>query len=90
MGVYVVNMETDQSRVIYKPPYFSDIPKENNYRFIPSMQAYNRTYVTDEDQKDFLALLNYDAIRRQFQAQQVIKYHYQKRTVQGLFCVSIR
>lgn len=78
MGVYVVNMQTDFARIIYKPSYFSEILDDNHSRFIPSMQSYISTYVAEDDRKAFLDFLNYNSIRNQFLSENVITFYYHK------------
>lgn len=79
MGTYVVNMETDIARIIYKPVYFYNILEKNNYHFIPSMQDYVCNYVSNECQKDFMDFLDYSAVKRRFELQKVIKFYYSKK-----------
>ena len=79
MGTYVVNMETDIARIIYKPVYFYNILEKNNYHFIPSMQDYVCNYVSNEWQKDFMDFLDYSAVKRRFELQKVIKFYYSKK-----------
>ena len=78
MGVYVVNMQTDSARIIYKPSYFSEILDDNHSRFMPSMQSYINSYVAKDDRKVFLDFLNYDSIRNQFLSENVITFFYHK------------
>ena len=78
MGVYVVNMKKDFSKVIFKPSYFSKILEQNHYRFIPSMQTYINSFVSADCQADFLAFLDYGKLQDLMVSQKDITHFYQK------------
>ena len=60
LGVYLVNLDTDNTRCIFKPEYFEFILKKHNYNFGKSIKEYAENYIVREDLTDFLNLLNYD------------------------------
>jgi len=66
LGVYVVNLVTDDTRTIYVPEYFREMLGQTDYKFSEALRMYAREYVTPEDHDEFLKLFDYSAIERAF------------------------
>lgn len=78
LGVYAVNLNTDDTRVICKPDYFKTILEENKYRYRNSIREYARLYVSDESKKDFAIAYDYKAIEQQLEESPCIEFTYTK------------
>lgn len=66
-GIYVVNLDTDGLRVIYKPSYFAEQLKVTNYKFIAALRIYAESLIYEEDRIRFLEFLDYEKIGRKLQ-----------------------
>lgn len=78
LGVYVVNLQTDLTRSIYKPTYFDSMLKQNGYKFLDSIRIYADTYVVPEDRESFHAFLNYEKIEQELKSGKNPELHYRK------------
>lgn len=78
MGVYMVDLGNDNTRVIYTPLNFSNILEENDYKFKPSVLKFINTYVHTEYREDFIEFLNYDFIDDELCKNRVPEHHYRK------------
>ncbi len=66
LGVYVVDLATDQTRVIYVPDYFREMLRRTDYKFSEALRLYANEYVAAEDNEKFLKLFDYSKIERAF------------------------
>lgn len=78
-GVYVVNLDTDELRTIYKPSYFAEQLKATNYKFAAALRIYADSYVFGEDRDEFLKFLNYGEIGRKLQEGVIPQLQYRKK-----------
>lgn len=78
MGVYVVNLSTDQTRIIYKPSYFSEMLEKSDYRFKPAFQQYIDTLVSIENREELSSVLDYSLLEQRLQDGKRVECHYQK------------
>lgn len=78
LGVYVVDLNADSTRVIYKPSYFDQILKENDHRYRTSLEKYCQKFVKQEDQQKIKNLLDYDNIIDDLLEQKVVHILYEK------------
>ena len=78
MGVYMVDLSNDDTRVIYTPPVFEKILEEYDYKFKPTMLKHINTYVHTEDREAFIEFLNYNFIDNELYENRVPEYHYRK------------
>ena len=78
MGVYLVNLDTDQTRTIFKPEYFDPILEEFNYVYSQSLKEYARRFIIPEDKKAVEKLLNYELIRANMVRGREMKITYRK------------
>lgn len=78
MGVYVVNLNTDFTRAIYKPQHFQEKLEKSGNRFLPAMQLYVVKHVHPEDKAGLLAFLNYAEIDRRLLAGENPEHTYRK------------
>lgn len=62
LGVYVVDLGLDDTKVIYKPGYFADLLEKNNYRFKSSVMQYAKEFIVEEDYDKFIDMLDYNEI----------------------------
>lgn len=78
MGVYVVNLITNETRLIYKPSYFAAILEQTNYKFQEAMKIYIESFVHSEEQEDFLKFISYESVDQALQAGKELQFHYHK------------
>lgn len=64
MGVYIVNLKTDDTRDLCKPEYFAELLQNNGYHFRASMQQYADKFVIPQEHEMFKQLLNYNNLRK--------------------------
>ncbi len=64
LGVYVVNLATDNTRTIYIPDYFEKMLRRSDFKFSKALRLYADEYVVAEDSEKFLKLFDYSAIER--------------------------
>lgn len=79
MGAYVVNLDTDDTRNIYEPSYFTVILEENDYKFKPSLSKYIEIFVQAAYQQQLYDLLDYEFIDRTLKTESSIEYRYEKK-----------
>lgn len=79
LGVYMINPRDDSCRYIYIPKYFQKMLEEHDGRFSPAIRQYCDTFVTAEDRKRFLELINYQYVRKELMAGQSIDFVYHKK-----------
>lgn len=78
LGVYVVDLNTDNTRAIYKPSYFDEILKENNNKYRISLEKYCQKFVLEDEQSKILKILNYDNIMEDLLDKKVVVIKYMK------------
>lgn len=78
LGVYVVDLYSDNTRAIFKPSYFDEILQVNDNKYRISLKEYCRKFVREEDQKKILDLLDYENIMEDLLDQKVIHLLYEK------------
>lgn len=78
LGVYVVNLVTDETRTIYVPDYFRKMLSRTDYKFSDALRLYAKEYVVPEDNDEFLKLFNYSSIERAFDDDGVLEIAYSK------------
>ncbi len=66
LGVYVVNLLTDDTRTTYVPDYFSEMLRQTDYKFSEALRLYAKKYVVAEDNEKFLKLFDYSAMECAF------------------------
>lgn len=85
MGVYVVDLVTDQTRIIYQPSYFSAMLEQTEYRFMEALRQYVEDFVIAEEQPAFLEFLDYEQIGETLKNGKTIEYRYHKKDGNQLF-----
>lgn len=83
-GVYVVNLDTDELRVIYKPSYFAEQLKATNYKFMAALRLYADSFVYEEDRCHFYSFLNYEEIGRKLTEGENPQLEYRKQDGTGI------
>lgn len=78
LGVYVVNLDTDVTRVINCPSYFEKSLKANDYNFSDSLKAYAEEFVTKESMEAFAELLDYEKLEKKLAAKHNVELFYRK------------
>ncbi len=78
LGVYVVNLATDETRTIYVPDYFKEMLRQTGYKFSEALRMYAEEYVVAEDNEEFLKLFSYPTIERAFDDDGVLEIVYNK------------
>lgn len=79
LGVYVVNLDTDISRAIYKPNYFDELLKQTDYLYQQALREYAKLFVADGDYAAFIDFLDYGRIEEMIQAGHILERCYQKK-----------
>ncbi len=64
LGVYVVNLVTDDTRTIYMPDYFEKMLQRTDFKFSEALRLYADKYVVAGDIDEFLMLFDYSAVER--------------------------
>lgn len=78
LGVYMVNLTTDEVSIVYKPKYFEEMLKKHSYHFRDSLYEYAETFVDKPDREAFAALFNYDSIDISIRVGQAFELSYGK------------
>lgn len=79
LGVYVVNLDEDVTRAIYKPSYFADILDSEEGCFSVSLQEYADEYVTEKDRAVFRTFLDYEKLNLKMEQRATVEYIYTKK-----------
>lgn len=79
LGVYVVDLQTDHTRVIYKPTYFDEILRSHDGKFTASMQEYTERFVQTEDQEALSSFLDYENVKKSLLEKKAAYMLYKKR-----------
>lgn len=59
VGAYIVDLFTDDTRVIYVQPYFSPMLEQTGYKFKKALELYAGTFVEEKDLSRFIPLFDY-------------------------------
>ncbi len=58
-GCYMVNLKTDEFRIIYIQKFFEKIIEETGGKFIPAIRAYAASQVSPDSQREFSMFFDY-------------------------------
>lgn len=78
LGAYMVNLDTDQTRAIYKPEYFDRMLIKHDYKFSASMKEYSQELIIPADQDKVEDLLNYDIVASNIAHERIMNFVYGK------------
>lgn len=78
MGVYFVNLDTDETRAIFKPDYFTPILQKYNRVFSKSLKEYAGRFIVAKDRTEVEKLLNYELIKANMEHGREMKITYHK------------
>ncbi len=78
MGVYIVNLTTDDTRVIFRPNYFDEILKECHYRFRNSFRQYVEKFVQEECFNNLRVCFDFRAIEQMLDSDVKLELLYTK------------
>ena len=78
MGVYIVNLATDDTRVIFRPNYFDEILKECHYRFRNSFRLYVEKFVQQQCHEELRICFDFRAIEQMLGSDVKIEMLYTK------------
>lgn len=79
MGVYVVDMKKDETRLIYRPSYFATILERTNNKFAEAMRIYTEEFVCEEESADFLRFIDYKEVEQRLKTERSLEYLYRKK-----------
>ncbi len=79
MGVYIVNLDTDEVRVIYKPAYFAAMLDASEGRFSVALGTYRDTFLDASDWDKFREVLDFCRVEQALCTRENLKYHYRKQ-----------
>lgn len=78
MAVYMVDIDSDNTRAICCPPCFLKSLENNDYKFKPAILDCAGNCVHKDDRKGLVDFLNYDAVYRELCNNNVPEYRYRK------------
>lgn len=77
-AVYLVDLNTEEARVIYMPSYFYKMYMQAEKNYIKAMQIYLSNMICSEDKRQFEAVLNYRNVEKQLDAGNIPMQIYRK------------
>ena len=77
-GVYFVNLESDTTRHIYIPDYFSELLEETDDCFSAAMRLFAERFVKSEYRDRFDDVLDYDKLDQKLSETEIVQFTYQK------------
>ena len=77
-GVYFVNLESDTTRHIYTPDFFSEFLEETDACFSAAMRLYVERFVKCEYYDRFDDILDYDKLDKKLSETEIVRFTYQK------------
>ena len=78
LGVYAINLATDDTRIIYRPNYFAEMLEANDYRFSKAIRSYAKIMVAPDSQDTFAMLFDYQMINEKLKNNINIEVVYRK------------
>lgn len=66
-GVYVVDLDTGDARIIYQSPYFTEALEKPDNRFQEVLELYADSYVHEEDKEKFCQFIRFDRMKKELQ-----------------------
>lgn len=81
-GVYTVNLNTDEARFIFIPPYFKTILDKAEGRFSIALREYVTQMVASCDHEKFASFLDYQLLIQRFEQEEAPEVSY--RRIDGL------
>lgn len=78
LGVYAINLATDDTRIIYRPNYFAEMLEANDYRFSKAIRSYAKIMVAPDSQEAFAMLFDYQMINEKLKNNINIEVVYRK------------
>lgn len=78
MGVYAVNLATDDTRVIYRPDYFAELLENNGFRFRNALRDYVELYVARESHGALAIAFDYKRIEQRLADNSYLEFSYLK------------
>lgn len=78
MGVYAVNLNTDDTRIIYRPDYFAKCLEMHDYRFRNAIREYIKLYVAEESKGQMALVFDYPQIEKRLEENTYIEFTYLK------------
>ncbi len=79
LGVYLVDLGTDQMSSVITPEYFRTIVRRHHGAYQASIQDYCTEIVAREDQAAFVAEIDYDVVRQKTKAGEAVNFTYRRR-----------
>lgn len=79
LGVYAVNLITNNTRIIYKPIYFDEILKKSDFNYKVAIKEYIRKFVDNVSYNDFMSFIDYERLDKALSAGQSPRLIYRKK-----------
>lgn len=79
LGVYAVNLTTNNTRIIYKPIYFDEILKKSDFNYKVAIKEYIRKFVDNVSYNDFMSFIDYERLDKALSAGQSPRLIYRKK-----------
>lgn len=79
MGVYIVNVATDELRSIYIPPYFEALLEQTDYRFIQAFRLYIEAHVDERDREMLREIADYKVLKERMKKENIPLFRYRKK-----------
>lgn len=76
LGVHVVNLNTDTSRIIYESVHLEEMMKKTNNRFSEALHLYADIYVDARDRERFCGFIDFKQLKEGLQKSEIPTLHY--------------
>ncbi len=77
-GCYMVNLKTDEFRIIYIPRFFEKIIKETGGKFTPAIKAYAASQVSSDSQREFSMFFDYKWLKKHLSTENFASLSYKR------------
>lgn len=78
-GVYVVDLNTADIRVIYQSDYFAEALNENENQFEKAMEIYADAHVQEEDREKFCQFIRFRQVKKELQERKTPELIYRRK-----------
>ncbi len=77
-GCYMVNLKTDEFRIIYIQKFFEKIIKETGGKFTPAIRAYAASRVSSDSQREFSMFFDYKWLKKHLSTENFASLSYKR------------
>lgn len=78
-GVYVVDLNTNDIRVIYQSAYFAEALNRKDTGFEQAMEIYADSYVQEDDRDTFCQFIQFENVKKELQEESIPSLMYQRK-----------